>query len=175
MRMLFGTLAAAGVAAGIVLSMQSDAPRVDAAGGLRTKGAGLRFFVQRRGEVKPGESGAAYRQGDALRFVISNDRPGFFFLVGIEQTGRISPYVPFGGERSMPSPVGADVALPGSLVLDASAATEFYVGLFTSEPLHFADIRTAFERAIAANGVSLQALRAVSLPGRHAWIVINRE
>ena len=135
----------------------------------------MRFFVQRGDEVAPGVSGDPYREGDALRFAVSSDAPRHFLLVGVEESGQVSAYHPFDGDRSTPLEPGVDVALPGSLVLDDSAGAEAFVGLFTDEALEMDRVRAAVSDALAVHGELDSALESVDLPGQHRWIVIRRE
>ncbi len=142
---------------------------------IRIKGVSMRFFVQRGDEVAPGVSGDRYREGDALRFVVSSDAPRFLLLVGVEESGRVSAYHPFGGERSQALAPGVDIALPGSLVLDDSSTAEAFVGLFSEAPLEVADVRVAVDEALAASPGLERALETLDLPGQHRWIVVRRE
>jgi len=142
---------------------------------IRIKGTSLRFFRLRDGNVTPRVSGDLFRSGDALRFVVSNGMPMFFFLVGIEESGKVSPYYPFGGSESIRLDSGTDIALPNSLVLDDSRDTEYYVGLFTPAPLTFEQIRRAFEDGRHRHGDILSVLRQLDLPGSHHWVVVRKE
>jgi hypothetical protein len=139
------------------------------------KGNNLRFFVQRDGKVVPGESGGAYRQGDALRFVVSNPAPVFFMLVGIEQTGEVNVYHPYGGSHSIQLAPGVDQPLPGSLILDDSTEPEYYLGIFAPAPVSVDDVNSAVETAFASAAPIEQALRSMRLSGQHHLVVIRRE
>lgn len=142
---------------------------------LRIKGTTMRFFVQRGEEVVPGVSGDVYRPGDSLRFAVSNDAPKYFFLVGVEESGLVSAYVPFDGDTSLRLTPGIDQPMPGSLVLDDSPQTEYFVGLFTDTPLAFDDIVEELEAARARHGSWEGGLRELDLPGQHRWVVVNKE
>ena len=142
---------------------------------LRIKGVSMRFFVQRGEEVVPGDPDQRFRTGDALRFVVSSDAPRHILLVGVEASGHVSAYHPFGGDRSVPLEPGIDVALPGSLVLDDSTSPEAFVGLFTDEPLEIDRVRGAVADALATHPELDPALESLDLPGQHRWIVIRRE
>ncbi len=146
-----------------------------AADTLRIKGSSMRFFVQRGDEVVPGVSGDRYREGDALRFTVSNDQPVFFFLVGIEESGKVSAYVPYDGERSEELPPGIDAPMPGSLVLDGSDDTEYFVGLFTAKELELAEIERAIGEARSGHDAMEEALEALPLPGQHRWVIVHKE
>ncbi len=142
---------------------------------LRIKGVSMRFFVQRGEQVVPGDPDQRFRGGDALRFVVSSDAPGHLLLVGVDPSGRVSAYHPFGGDRSALLEAGVDVALPGSLVLDDSTTPEAFVGLFTEEPLELDRVRGAVAAALATHPELEPALESLDLPGQHRWFVIRRE
>ncbi len=167
-------LSLAGAAALALVLVLLSLPQLDTPpDGLRAKGVAMRFFVQQGDAISPGVSGAAYREGDALRFAVSNDRPAWFLLVGIEESGAITACHPFGGDRSVRLPAGADAPLPGSLVLDDSDQAQAFVGLFTAEPLELSTVRAAVDRA---RGDDLeQTLEALDLPGQRRWVIVRRE
>lgn len=142
---------------------------------IRIKGVSMRFFVQRGDRVAPGVSGDPYRPGDSLRFVVSSDAPRNLLLVGVEASGRVSVYHPFGGDRSAPLEAGTDIALPDSLVLDDSTEDEAFLGLFTDQPLEVDQVRAAIADAMAVSPGLDPALGTLVLPGQHRWIVIRRE
>jgi hypothetical protein len=147
-----------------------------AADGLRLKGTSMRFFVLRGDDVTPGESGVALRAGDALRFAVSCDRTTNLFLVGIEESGPVSAYYPYGGRASVPLSPGVDQPLPGSLVLDDAPQSEAFVGLFSTEPLHFDRIEEAAAAALRAHDGDLEAaVQDLDLPGQHRWVVVHKE
>lgn len=141
---------------------------------LRIKGTNVRFFVRRGDDVVPGRSGERYRTGDALRFAVSSGVATYFFLVGVEEGGKVSAYHPFNGNQSARIEPGVDAPLPGSLVLDASPQTEYFLGVFTPEPLTFSDVEVSVRRARERHGSSLEALQKIDLPGEHHWIVVRK-
>ena len=143
--------------------------------GVRAKGHGLRFVVQRDGRQVPGVSGARFLPDDALRFLVTASAPGYLFLVGVEaRSGKISAYHPFGGAQSARLKVGADMPLPGSLVLDRSSDDEFFLAVFSDEALRFDRIKRAIEGTRGSEGYSLDSLQQLSLPGEHHWIVVKK-
>ena len=148
--------------------------------GDRAKGTAIAFYVQRGGEVTPGVSGARYRTGDALRFTISTGTTGFFLLVGIDQLGEVSAYHPFAGERSAPQRAGVGIPLPGSLVLDDSTDAEFFLGIFSRDPIEVSSVRAAVAQLRESLGpnetLTLSVLDdRLALPGSRQWVVIERE
>lgn len=168
--LFWGGLAAVAAVMLLVIARPLDEPATD----LRFKGAGLRFVVQRAGQVQPGVSGAAFRAGDALRFVVTLDAPAQVLLVGIEADGKVSVYFPADGDHSAALPAGADQALPGSIVLDDARATERFVGLFSAEPLTRAQIETAVHAALA-RGEPLTHLDELPETTTQHWVVIRKE
>jgi len=166
-------LAIAGACAAAALVFLAVRPRshpVD--DDVRIKGTSLAFFRQRGGEVAHGVSGDSFFAGDALRFVVSSGSPGYFFLVGVEPSGEVVAYHPYGGTQSAPIAVGREIALPGSLVLDESKGVEYFGGLFSREPLQLEDVRAAVRAALARKS-SLPA-QGIDLPASQHWIVIRK-
>jgi hypothetical protein len=164
-------LAGACAAAGIVFLAVRPAPPPPP-DEVRIKGTSVTFFRQRGGEVTHGVSGDSFFPGDALRFVVSSGSPGYFFLVGVEPSGKVVAYHPYGGSRSVPLADGREIALPGSLILDESKGTEYFGGFFSREPLGLDQIRAAVRRTLERSS-SLPA-QGVDLPATQHWIVIRK-
>jgi hypothetical protein len=142
--------------------------------GTRPKGTSVKFFRQRGSEVTEGVSGDLFQAGDALRFQVSGGGNAIqLFLVGIESSGKISTYYPFGGEHSVALESG-EVTLPGSLVLDDSPDTEFLLAVFSPTPISLKQISDAVREASERGPLSLENLRSLPLPGQHHWIVIRK-
>lgn len=142
--------------------------------GVRAKGVALQVFVQREGTVRGARSGDRFQEGDALRFVMTTGEARYLFLVGIEENGQVRAYHPFGGDRSVRLRAGVEVALPGSLVLDGSPATEYFLTLLTQEPIAFEDIEDAVALTKRRGRMSLEQLQSLALPGRHIWFVARK-
>lgn len=149
--------------------LQEQALQDDA---IRIKGTRLQFFRQRGTEVTRGRSGDTFKEGDALRFLVTSNSAGHFFLIGIEPTGKISAYFPFEGSRSAPWPGGNEVPLPGSLVLDASQGTEYFLGIFSREPVELEQVRLAIQESLRKDK-ELPKI-GINVPGNHHWIVVNK-
>ena len=101
--------------------------------------------------------------------------PVYFFLVGVEESGKVSAYVPYGGDRSVRVMPGIDQPMAGSLVLDDSPQTEYFVGLFSDEPLHFDDILAEVDAVRAEHETVDEGLEHLDLPGQHRWVVVRKE
>lgn len=165
---------------GKVLTPRTDVTTGDVtpAAGLRTKGTAVRFFVKRGEAVTLGKSGDTFAAGDALRFVVTSGAPSNLLLFGVSQTGMVSAYFPFGGSKSQPVDVGAEIPLPGSLVLDESPDTEFIGAIFSAEPLSLSTVAARVQDALAATSadgtLDLATLRALPLDGAVHWIELQK-
>lgn len=146
--------------------------------GDRAKGSAMGFYVQRHGEVRRGVSGDTFQPGDALRFTVSSGEGGYFLLVGIEPSGEVTAYHPYDGEGGVPQAPGAEVALPGSLVLDETPGTEFFLGIFSSRPVRVDQVRRAVTEVRRELGptapLSRAALQRLELPGIQHLVVVNK-
>jgi Domain of unknown function (DUF4384) len=165
---------AAGCAAAVVavaVGLRAPPAPPSAPEEVRIKGSSMRFFRQRSGEVTNGVSGDTFLPGDALRFVVASGSTGWFYLVGIEPSGKVLPYYPYGGERSVPIAGGKEITLPGSLVLDESKGTEYFLGIFSPAQLRLEQIRSAVDEALKT-GRPLP--RGIDVPGAQHWIVIRK-
>ncbi len=89
---------------------------------VRTKGSGVavQLFRQRAGEVMKVDSNDEFRPGDALRFVVDTTRPIAYALAEVEAGGKIIVH-----QRGKLE--AGRTALEGSLVLDDSHGTEWFV------------------------------------------------
>ncbi len=171
-----GLKVALALCAALLIWVVLPKPQATAPNGVRAKGSGLRFVVQRRGRIEPGISGARFWAGDALRFLVTASGPSYLFLVGVEaRSGKISAYHPFGGTQCVRVAQGAERALEGSLVLDASSEDEYFLAVFSQAPLSLTRIQAAIEATKTSQGYTLPALQALELPGEHHWIVVRKE
>lgn len=137
--------------------------------GIRVKGgASMRFVVQRGGEVMSGLT--RYKGGDALRFIVTPDASDYFLLVGIESSGKVSVYHPFGGEQSVRLEPGKETILPGSLVLDESPNDEIFLGLFSKDPLTVDAVKGAL-----GGRHDEAAIRSLAISADKRWVVITKE
>jgi len=169
---LAGGLLAAGAAV-MLLAVPGDLPEGPSM--VRAKGSGMRLVVQREGRVFSARSGELFYPGDALRFVITAGGPGHFMLVGIDGTsGEVSAFHPFGGERSVALEEGGEQALPGSLVLDDSPASDIFIGLFAEQPFSLTEVRDAIAAAGGAGAGAFDAPQPLDLPGAQHWFVVRK-
>lgn len=137
---------------------------------VRSKGVGLRLWVNRDGRVFEGHSGDRFRPGDALRVTVTSSTPTWLFLAGIDAAGAVRAYHPFDGAESVRLEPGTDAPLPDSLVLDDAEGTEYLVALFTAEPLGFG----AIERALREWHRRPGEPGRLALPGSHHFIALRK-
>jgi hypothetical protein len=148
--------------------------------GVRAKGAAVSMYLRRDGRVARARSGDVFHEGDQLRFVVrtpsgaaDHDPDSYFLMLGIEPSGKVMAYYPFGGERSMRVARGTEVQLPDSLVLDGALGDELLLSVFSDAPLDVADVVEALE----ARGTpyALDRLIDLELPGQAHWTVLRKE
>jgi anti-sigma factor RsiW len=149
--------AAALVLLGVGLGTSRDSP-------IRRKGASdaeaapaLEIHARRGENVFPVGPGVQLRAGDAIRFVVRRPPELAQVLVaGVDATGRVTVYHPYGEAASARLPDGPGrVELPGSIVLDGSAEPERIFAFFDRRPFALASV----SNQLAALG-SAAALRA---------------
>ncbi len=145
------------------------------ADGVRAKGTSIRFFRYRDGQVTRGQSGDRLRTGDALRFTVTTGQATNFFLIGVEDSGKVSAYHPFNGSRSVRLAPGVDMPLPDSLVLDDSRDAEHFVGIFSSEPIEFENLVRLLADDIGEHNDVVSAIDRLPFPGTRHLITIRRE
>lgn len=164
------------VGVGTATYLEGEGPTPSSSVGTRTKGGTVRVFVKRGEEVRRAHSGDLFLAGDAVRFVVTAPEglgeETWFLMIGIEASGDVMTYYPFGGERSMRLPSGSEVPLPDSLVLDRSPDTEFLLSLFSGAPVDAAEVTAALHEL--GTPVSLDRLVGLELPGAAQWTVLRK-
>ena len=112
------------------------------------KGAFSMAVTARRGteQFSVGQ-GAHLREGDAVRFTVTVDRPGFIAVFAREADGDIAPLYPESDPATNPAPFPLENAghqtLPGSIVLDDSAGAEWFIAVFSLRPFDRAAVLKA--------------------------------
>jgi hypothetical protein len=109
-----GATLAAAMAVLVVVARPVDEVRV------KGSGVAVQLFRQRAGEVMKVDSNDDFRPGDALRFVVDAARPIDYALAEVESGGKIVVH-----QRGKLE--AGRTALPGSLVLDDSRGSEWFV------------------------------------------------
>lgn len=136
---LWVPLAVGAAVAVIVLTHRPPRPGPGSAGegpGLRAKGA-LALHVHRmRGDGSEEMlSGAAFRPGDRLRFVVDVPWPGHLAVLGVEEGGALYTAWPLLGATEETLRAAGDAqALPGAVALDASPGAETLYLVLCPEP-----------------------------------------
>jgi len=134
-------------------------------------GAAVRVYVRRGAQVIPLDGGGTVHPGDALRFAVDPRQGRYALVVSIDGAQQISVYFPFGGEASesigptREEDVEADgnIALPGSVELDATLGDERVWILLSDAPLAVAAVRPALERLAAGGAAAVAAATAEDL------------
>ncbi|HEY3358375.1 MAG TPA: hypothetical protein VGQ83_34320, partial [Polyangia bacterium] len=121
--------------------------------GERTKGAVALDLVVRRpdGRVELVLPGDTLAPGDAIRWRVSSDRPGFVAVVGLDQRGAVTPYYPRGAALAPVAP-GRDQLLEGSIELDDAPGTERVQLVICPDARAVATVVAAGQAALARAG-----------------------
>lgn len=140
-RWLLPALAAAAlIAAGLLVALVGPfggppAPDVRFKGSLGieivAKRKEIQFAVGQQTVVQP---------GDALRFIVTTEVPGYLSVFSVDGTGRVSPFYPATPPQRAPAGLRIEQAgqrvLPGSIILDDAPGPERIVVAFSARPLH---------------------------------------
>lgn len=110
-------------------------------------GVSVKIFVKRDEKVFQLEKNDTIKANDALRFELANQNYAFFFLLGIQQDGLISAYIPFSGKESISLTPNQLNKLPNAIKMDASPHDELLVFIFSKHPLSFAYLKQKLEKS----------------------------
>jgi len=141
---LGGGLAAAAAAAVLLLvfmppSLDQGASKAPAAvETLRNRakgGAAMRIYALRGSEQFRVTRDMVLKPGDALKFVPDITGYGFVWIFSVEESGKVSPLVPYDSYLSAPLPGPPGEALPGSIILDDAVGAEEIWAVFSRRPL----------------------------------------
>ena len=127
---------------------------------IRTKGARLEVTRKRGEAVDKVRSGDRVLPGDQLRLDIAGGPAAQLLVLGVETSGKVSAYHPFGGTESVPVGAGLPVTLRGSLVLDDAPDDEVLFALFTHRPVDVDAVRAAVA-ALGDGPLTLEQLRTI--------------
>ncbi|MBL8918934.1 MAG: DUF4384 domain-containing protein [Myxococcaceae bacterium] len=101
--------------------------------GVHFKGALASVLVKRDGVVRPLQPGEVLQAGDALRFSVTVERPGFAVVLNRDGRGKVTVVAPF--EATGPQAIGeGTTVLEDSAVLDATVGRETFVTVFSPRP-----------------------------------------
>lgn len=116
----------------------------------RTKGnrPSIGFYVQHAGSVRRGQPGERVAPQDALRFVVTSQRAGFWAILSRDAAGQVSQYFP-----SEPSAArvqaGVERALDASVVLDDVLGREQLYALYCERAIELTPLLAALKRTAA--------------------------
>ncbi|MCA2981394.1 MAG: hypothetical protein INH37_24235 [Myxococcaceae bacterium] len=114
---------------------------------VRVKGPRAPFQVihlKRAGVVRALAAGDALVAGDALRFSVSVDQPGFALGLDRDARGKVTAVAPFGAERPQAIDEGTTV-LDDSAVIDDAPGPETFVTVFSPVPFEVAPLLRQLE------------------------------
>jgi len=104
------------------------------------------------------------RPGDAIRFLVSTPRAGHLVILGLDAAGKVSVYVADGDDAHRIDR-GAQQAMPGSIVLDATPGAEKLVALECEARFTVADAVDAGRRSLERAARDPRRAGALGLPG----------
>lgn len=105
-------------------------------------GLTLEVFRARDDATESLISGDTVREGDRLRFAArGGNAAGHLLVIGAEASGTYFAYLPANGASMPAAALHANGALPGAVVLDASAGDERAILLWCDAPLTLAEAR----------------------------------
>ncbi len=168
-----GGLFAAAAAALFIMLFGMQKPDVAGnAEGLGFKGAfSVEVTANRDGRQFAVEDGTPLRQGDAVRFVVTADRPGYLTVFSKDQTGGLSPFYPDTRPSDDPKPLRVEaagrLALPGSVILDDAAGKEEFVVIFSPDAFSRAEVHAKWDNGdMPSGGFLVQTLTVQKEPDR---------
>lgn len=102
------------------------------------KGALASILVKRDGVVRPLQASDVLQAGDALRFSVTVERPGFAVVLNRDGRGKVAVVAPFGaGAQAIPE---GTTVLEDSAVLDATSGRETFVTVFSPRAFEVAPL-----------------------------------
>lgn len=90
----------------------------------------LGFYVQRQGEVLPGDPAGVFGAGDRLQFTYRAAGYDSLVLVSMDGGGTLSRYYPAAGDTPVPVVPGDRHVLDGAIELDDAPGPEVFVAVF---------------------------------------------
>lgn len=133
-----------------VRPMESD-------GRLKGQGFAVTLVVKRQsGEVEHAEPGVRVSPQDAVRFVLSSRRAGYYAVLGVDAAGKVSRYYPdpeAGGAALAVLGEGRGQLLAGSVILDDTLGPEVFIAVLCERDLGVKALEEAAAAAhVAAKG-----------------------
>jgi len=146
-----------------------------AATSVRTKGSFSLTIVCKRGDsMSTIADGESVREGDRLRFEYTQTQPGFVMVFSVDDSGKIFPYYDEASLASVAAVAGNQVALPGSIELDAHKGLERVFALWSETPLAGETVRSAVAEALAKAGGDLRQVQKLSVGAEQTSYLLTR-
>jgi len=146
-----------------------------AATSVRTKGSFALTIVCKRGDsLSTIADGESVREGDRLRFEYSQSQTGFVMVFSVDDSGKIFPYYDEASLASVAAVAGNQVALPGSIELDAHKGLERVFALWSQTPLPGETVRAAVAEAVAKAGGDLRQVQKLSVGAEQTSYLLTR-
>jgi hypothetical protein len=125
------------------------------------------------------KSGQRMAEGDALRFIVTTDGPGYISVFSVDGRGKVSPFYPEADPRANPAPLHVDRAgrhvLEGSVILDNALGLEHLVVVFSPERFERATVHRRIRRQLEPGApVPRFMARTVGLKGSIEVITIEK-
>lgn len=142
---------------------------------VRSKGSFALTIVCKRGEsMFTVADGDAVQAGDRLRFEYTQTQPGFLMVFSVDDAGAVFPYYDESSLRSVATVAGNQVALPGSVELDAHKGLERVFALWSAAPLSGDSVRAAVTQALAQAAGDLRKLQRLSIEAEQTSYLLAR-
>jgi hypothetical protein len=155
-----GGLFAAAAAALLIMTLgiQKQSPSATDAD-ISFKGAfSMQAVADRDGNQFAVNNGTSLTQGDAIRFVVTVDRPGYLTVFSKDAKGALSPFYPDTPPSADSKPMTVDAAgkreLQGSIVLDDSQGKEEFVVIFSPHSFSRVDIHAMWSEGHTTGGAA---------------------
>jgi hypothetical protein len=175
-RWALAALGAAAVAAVIALvARPHDGPA--SADGERTKGAlALTVYVKRAsGAIDTVDREGELHEGDELRFTLTASAPGHAVVLGLDAAPSVTVYAPSTpAAAAIPIDTAGSVALPGSIVADATVGVERIVAVVCAKETAPQALRARATAALAAANGRPEQVTALGSGCREASVLMHK-
>jgi len=175
-RWALAALGAAAVAAVIALvARPHDGPA--SADGERTKGAlALTVYVKRAsGAIDTVDREGELHEGDELRFTLTASAPGHAVVLGLDAAPSVTVYAPSTpAATAIPIDTAGSVALPGSIVADATVGAERIVAVVCAKETAPQALRARATAALAAANGRPEQVTALGSGCREASVLMHK-
>lgn len=175
-RVRAGALALVAAAATAFLTLAPRGSSQDAESGIRTKGGLALEIIARHadGRTSPVVSGEALRPGDAIRFRVSHEGPGYLWIAGLDAAQAVTVYHPVDGAPALSQGAKA-MLLDGSIVLDDTRGEERIMAVLCDRPVGKDLLVEKARVALARSGGDPGRVTGLDLDCRQTSLVIDKE